>query len=173
MQYLDLWQGKELALSEYRDDFATKDRRCAKTFDVAALLRVLNQLLELRKKAEEGAMSRKIKQRIRRLKDDNRWREEKLLELEIKRTRDIHSLFERYDQTRQTKMELMRKEVTAKEKKIREQEQRQKVYLELLQQTEAERKAREANKFNRIALEHVNLVIDWHRTTRRSEDRKS
>jgi len=103
------------------------------------------------------------KNRIKKLRTDNKWKEEKLIELEIKRAKEIHELFERYSQNRQNKVDFIKKDITEKERKIREQEQKEKAYMELLKQTEDNRKQRDMHKQERVYMQQCIAPNDSYR----------
>lgn len=126
-------------------------RKCKEKLDLEQLAGMMRGLLEERKKQVQFLENKRSKHKVYVAI------EEKLMDSEFKKTQEIQSLFKRNDRNRQLKMELMKRELSQKEKKLKEQAQKQKVYLALVRQSEAEKQAKEANKFTRIALEHVSL----------------
>jgi len=72
----------------------------------------------------------------------------------IQKVESLHHIFKRYEQRKKIEMESVQRELAENNKHFRKHETKQKEFLLLIRQAEAERRAKEIKKIKQIALAH-------------------
>lgn len=149
-QCLDMWEGKELILSQ----------KC-KAMDRKRLMEALSEKLAEKVQLEKQQQHQQLMQQLkphnksRRLKKASPEKRPPPIEEEMRKIDALHTLFKRYDQQKKLKIDAVRRETLEKDKKLRLQGLRQREYLHLIRQAEAERRAKEIRMIKKIALGHA------------------
>lgn len=106
---------------------------------------------------EKEKMEIKSKQKLLKAlpKTSNNFKVSQTIVGDIEKVEILHSLIKRYDHKKKFKMEILKRELVLKQKKLKAQEQRQKHYLSFIRQAEAERRSSEIRRVKKIALFHV------------------